>query len=255
MDLFTIEKKGDIIFHGSENKEFKLKDMPCWFGLIEHTSRRYAGNTGIVRKYKINKNVKLLDVTNTLFHADYMARVNSYFANTCDTSKAKVLVPLGLPDLETQISVLGLQNDGIYPNRNNSYNENENKMLSYIQGFVPYIGHKHRYSVSGDVNLDKEMVEMMKIVYPNHDGYISPIMWPSYHLGGFLDKEMCLFNPITCLTEISHDAGGKRRRNNKKKFQTGGDDILNPPLNIDDLFTKYGIPYNKFIKVNPNIFE
>lgn len=253
MDLFTIQKTKDIIYHGTAIKDFKMENRPCWFALTEQSANKYAGDDGNVHNFQISKPLKLLDITNTLFHADFMSRVNLYYAHEHNTNKARVLVPLGLPDLQTQINVLGLHKDGIYPGQQLS--PHQPQMQEHIEAFVPYIANKHRYSV-GSVSLDKEMVEMMIKLYPDHHGYISPIMWPSYHLGGFLDKEMCIFSP-TSHVELITSGGSKEKKKHirKSKKQVGGQDVFKPALNIMDLHTKYGIPYNQFIKVNPNIFE
>lgn len=109
-----------------------------------------------------------------------------------------------------------INNDGTYPNISNN-----NKMLNLIDMFVPLFGHKHRFSIQGGaLNTDRDLVNALIKHYPQFDGYICQNMWPSYHHGGFLSPETCLFKPKDCIAAYKQHVGGERKR--KKRTHTGG---------------------------------
>ncbi|MFO0001565.1 MAG: hypothetical protein ACK559_10565, partial [bacterium] len=78
---------------------------------------------------------------------------------------------------------------------------------------------RHRYSVeqSDGTKLDHTMVDALIKLYPDHDGYICKSMWPSYHQGGFLLPELCLFKPAICVTTLEKKGGGTRRKDVSKE--------------------------------------
>lgn len=244
MDLFTIVKSvGELVYHGTSKPIMQLVNRPTWFAHSEKDATRYGE---IVKRFKYTKEVRLIDISNQIFHMDFIAKVNNEKAPNLDTSKYEALVPLGLPTLESQLEMIGHQKDGVYPGGAHS----EKDMLNIIDVFSPLFGNKHRYSTQiGNTFTDNAMIEALTRHYPKCDGYICMNPWPSYHHGGFLAAETCLFAPDTMVTEVKNAGGSKSKKN---KVQTGGG-IYGPYISLDDFITKHKIDYFDVIKVNPLI--
>lgn len=211
MDLFTIViEEGNVFYKGVDKPIETLKNEPLWLGDLA-TARDYGSD---IVQYTLTKSVKLLDVANSSFHTDFIARVNNMYGNK--DIKGKILAPLGLPDFETQMQYVRKTTTGLYQ-VNPNVESDALIMKRTIDKYIPFIGYKHRYSVEfsdSDEQLDKMMVDTMKRLYPEHDGYTCLHLWPSYHHNGFLRPETCLFYPITCLDQGINKArgGGKKQK-------------------------------------------
>lgn len=242
MTSFTITKSlGDTLFHGTNNPNMKIENRPVWFAHSEKDATRYGR---IIKRFKYTKEVRLIDISNQLFHMDFIAKVNNEKAPHLDTSKYEALVPLGLPTLESQLQIIGHQKEGMYPGGVNQ------EMLNIINTFAPLFGNKHRHSTQvGDTFTDKAMVDALIRHYPECDGYTCMNPWPSYHHGGFLVAETCLFAPVGVLTEVVGGGASKSKRN---KVQTGGG-LYGPYVSIDDFIKKHNLDYFDVMKVNPLI--
>jgi len=205
-ELFiTTIHEGHVYYRGLNSKvPGTITDYPMWASDLT-TARAYGPH---IHAYRTVRNLKLIDITNTLFHSDFMARVNKYYNGDggMDPRKGRVLAPIGLPDFKTQMMNVLPIHGGIYDDSITT------SMKNIIDKHIGYFGGKHRYSIerANGERLDHDMVLAMKRLYPNADGYVSEIMWPSYHHNGFLRPETCFFNPITCIvyTGLEASIGG-----------------------------------------------
>jgi len=136
-------------------------------------------------------------------------------------------------------------------------------MLDAIETIVPLFGNKHRCSNQTKPKTDVFMVEALMQLYPDFDGYICTNFWPSYHHGGFLLPETCLFRPRNIVqldTSYSSRAGASKKRaqrkkknqmiNGYRKNEFGGVDF-----NLEDFCKENGINYDDMIVVNHLIYE
>ncbi len=183
MEIFTIYKEpNEFIYKGSEFYPLResLNSNPLWFGDLK-TAVSYGK---FVYKYKPTRRLKLIDLTNHHFHLDFMNKVNKFFQNNHDfdiRNKAQILIPLGLPDFETQKVFLNKKNTNI--------SNLDTKKVVDLE--LPFFFNKHRYSV---FNLDRKMALFIKNIYPSFDGFISELLWPSYYHEGFFGREICVFD-------------------------------------------------------------
>jgi hypothetical protein len=237
MELFTLTyTEGHRFYRGTTKKRDCLEDRPMWVGPL-NTATKYGD---IIYSYRLTRNVRLLDVTNTIFHADFIAKCNNLYT---DEKRGRVLAPLGLPDFHTQmLNVTPMQN-GIYP----PFQEKHMGIKQYIDARIGYFGGKHRYSYEtlDGVKLDHEMVMALKELYPHHDGYVCKNMWPSYHHNGCLLPEVCLFNAVSCVRQMG-EFNFLRRRGAKPP------DIMNQKIELTEEMKKYGITdINQLIRIIP----
>lgn len=205
MELFTITKPvSSDLYHGTLTPVFQVQPKPMWFAHAAQEAKKYRPN---VVKFKLSRPVRLLDITHQAFHHDFVARVNNHYAPQISNIKLEPLVALGLPDLTAQMNHLGGRiEQGVYPGPGN--NSHERDLLGVIESFSPMFGNKHRFSEQCLHHTDKKMVEMMMTLYPDHDGYTCTNFWPSYHHGGFLMPETCLFRPTECIVQDTTCNGG-----------------------------------------------
>ena len=209
MELFTIKINENIdLFRASENN--KIGTTPLWFAETENIASKY-GKT--VFMYKTSRALKLLDISNSIFHLDYMSKLNnSCIDNICmNPFKGKLLAPLGLPDYKTQLRYVKPTSIGFYKEPSN---DRDKKVKALIDDHIGFFNGRHRYSVeqSDGTKLDYTMVDAFMKLYPDYDGYICKSMWPSYHQGGFLLPEICLFRPSVSVKNATKGGGRKKHK-------------------------------------------
>jgi hypothetical protein len=241
MELFTLTyTEGHRFYRGTNTKRDCLEDRPMWVGPL-NTATKYGK---FIYSYQLTRNVRLLDVSNTIFHADFIAKCNNLYT---EEEKGRVLAPLGLPDFQTQMLNVPRMQNGIYP----PFQERDMGIKQYIDAKIGYFGGKHRYSYEtlDGVKLDHEMAKALKELYPNHDGYVCKNMWPSYHHNGCLLPEVCLFNAISCVRQMGEFdqvfGGGSGGHDDP-------DDIMNQKIELTEEMKKYGITdINQIIRIIP----
>jgi hypothetical protein len=204
MELFTIKlNENTKIFRAAQDNN--IGTNPLWFAETETIASKYGIN---VYMYKTSRALKLLDISNSIFHLDYMSKLN----NSCNDNicmnplKGKLLAPLGLPDYETQLKYIKPTSVGFYEEPKT---DRDKKVKSLIDNHIGFFSGRHRYSV--EQSDGTKLVDALMKLYPDHDGYICKSMWPSYHQGGFLLPELCLFKPAICVTTLEKKGGGKRK--------------------------------------------
>ena len=204
-DLFTESVRKPIkLYRGSDTSDpIPIGNESLWFTLSEAGARVYGSH---VHQYHTVGNLRLLDITHPTFHQDFMCRVNNHIRDP--VQKANALVPLGLPSFEVQMKQFGPSIDGTYDDY--SHRDRREK----IEHDVAFFGGRHRYSLIRDgIMYDMYMVNAMKRFYPGHDGYVCRVPWPSFHHGGSLIPECCVFNPERHVKVVSSSrvlkAGGR----------------------------------------------
>jgi hypothetical protein len=266
MELFTINKTTHELFHGTNNpSNLNIIQKPMWFAHNEKDAQKYGKN---ILKFKLKKSLKLIDISNQIFHMDFIAKVNNEKSPHIDSTKFDPLIAIGLPDLKYQTEFIGIQKSGIYPNNNLSA-QNRNT-LNIIEQFSHLFGNKHRFSSQINPQTDAIFVEALQRLYPDFDGYICENYWPSYHHGGFLTPETCLFKPLDCSIKIRNYGGKSKNTKNKNEITGGSPDNTqtqkhipgsrpNPYgglyYNIEQFCKDTGIKFEDIIYVNHKIFE
>lgn len=255
MDFFSIKKQKGDLFHGTyELDNFNVENRPMWFAHNEEGAKKYGTR---ILKFKFIKEVKLIDISHQIFHMDFMAKVNNDKSPDIDTSKFNPMIAIGLPDLNSQLKIIGHRDKGIYPNTST-----DKRLLDIIEKFSPLFGNKHRFSNKTDPPSDKFMVDALQKLYPEYNGYICNNYWPSYHHGGFLIPETCIFKPLEHIELIT--SGGKSNKMKKKvsnKKKNGGilnKDDISPGekpnnyggvyFNLEDFCKETGISMDDIIK-------
>lgn len=214
MDLFTTKFHANVeIYRGGQSRDIKSSNHPLWFAESKDIAKRYGDHVSV---FKVKKELDLLDISNCIFHLDYMSKIN----NTCienmglNALKGRLLAPLGLPDYDTQLKHVKKTKEGVYTPET----KREENIRAFIDEHIGYFGGRHRYSVenSDGTKLDHAIVNALAKLYPHHDGYICKSMWPSYHQGGFLLPEICLFRPSESTEYVVSSAGGGGGRREKE---------------------------------------
>lgn len=259
MDLFTIkENSGKTVYHGTDEPMMKIRDSPFWLAHTEKNAKSYGNNVFI---YKVTKDIKLIDISHHVFHQDFMNKVNKSTAPEISDAKLYPLLALGLPNFKTQIYIIGYKSDGFYPDNANNNKTFNRRVFDLIERFVPLFSEKHRLSVQGEISTDKIMVQSLQKLYPEFDGYICNNYWPSYHHGGFLVPETCLFRPLNVLELVSFKGGKtttKQKKSNKKSKYKGGEAHQKPgyrpnifggqSFSMDDFCKDTGIPFESMVR-------
>ena len=246
MESFTIHSD-TLLYHGSNNIKFIINESPLWCAHNVQNANKYGKYLYMIKPLR---KLKLIDISNISFHNDYISRVNNLkFTENSSLAeeKAYCMLALGLPNFKTQLRYLPKNISGVYPNT--PLDEKSFKIFNMIEMFSPYFGERHRYSLeSNGINLDKRMVSMLMELYPDYDGYICKSYWPSYHLGGFMHPETCIFKPLECLA-LQNKQGGRPVKRNKKNNETEKiteieEYLKNQGLTLNDVVF-YGSPSHK----------
>jgi hypothetical protein len=257
MESFTVIKnQTDDLYHGTniDKDKFIIQDKPIWLAHSANNSNKYGKN---VFKYKLRREVKLIDISNQLFHLDFISKVNNE-TELISTEKFLPLVALGLPDLTSQMNTLDKKFvNGNYPHNNII----DKKLIEAIDKFVSLFGNKHRYSFNGN-NIQSDILLVKALIkhYPSFDGYTCKNYWPSYHHSGFFIPETCLFKPQTIIEQDNAFKGGKiKKQSNKKTKQhagTGTNQNSNRPIGaIPNDFGGYFYTIEQYCKDTDTNFE
>lgn len=237
MDLFAIKKpKNYVIYKGSQfvKLDKELNNNPMWFG-----EKDIASTYGdFLHKYRTKKEIKLLDVTNGLFHLDFINKVNILCINDPNYNRrAGILLPLGLPEFDIQCEFLNIDKNELLLNENYNNDKDDLKLqLSFFQN-------KHRYS---EYHYDKMMVSAMKLLYPDYDGYIQQIPWPTYLHKGYFCPEICLFNSYNSLEYL-----GKVTSGGSKNIKSFRENMIYQP---DKMYWNMK-EYDDYIKNHPECLQ
>jgi hypothetical protein len=217
MDIFTRVIDGTLLYHGTDNQAatktaWKFRgNSPMWFAQTEEVARMYGSH---ILTFQNQRPLMLLDLSHSTFVEDFTNRVIRAYPKSED--RYRILTPLGVPDLNGQLRWGVSTSVGMY---NTPGNEKELKIKQYINDNVGFFGDRHRCSRYVDnVNQDSYMAAALKELYPSHHGYICPVHWPSFHHGGALTPEICIFKPESLCTQVNIKQGGGNKRKKKPKM-------------------------------------
>jgi len=193
MDFIINIPENAALFRGISDRNNIISN---WFCLNLSDTDQYGSRKFV---FKANKNLRLIDLTNIKFHDDYLSKVNNLFGNNID--KLYYLIPIGLPDYDTQIKFLESKQFPI-PQINRQLSDENNILLNCLQN-------KSRYS---EYNIDKTFVDILKQLYGTEtDGYIIPRPWPTKIGNALFMPEIYVYNTddISLLQELPPQSGGR----------------------------------------------
>lgn len=204
-------KSGTVLYRGINDKnDTDITGKAMWFSVDKADALLYGNK---IIKYKLLKDINLLNITDINFHNNYLNILNLLYTGTNYDSVDAKKIEAAIPDYEVQCSYL--HSKGILLN-NTVHWTNEHEIASR------FLMNRHRYST---FERDKLLVSTLYKIYGTKcEGYISKIKWPSKLHDGFFNREICLFSPSAELL-IEQKTGGKEaslRKNVKIKKRKGG---------------------------------
>lgn len=193
---------GMSLWHGSAQRQWQPAAAPLWVS----DSRAAAAYGDFVHRLTARRALRLLDVSQPLFHQHFMGQLNRLYRGASgrsggDPRKPTALAPLGLLDVETTRRMLAPVPGATYERPGDDDADGQEQYDQIMQAVGSFGGH-HRYSSEqpDGSNPDHAMVQAMRVAYPGYDGYACPVSWPSVHMGGFLPPEVCIFDAVASLT-------------------------------------------------------
>lgn len=208
----TISKNTTLykgVVKDSLNEKYKKS---CWFSFDKDIADEYAKTYAIQKneselyQIELQTNLKLINILDLKFRVDFWNKCTMLFNDndTKDERKIKALIPLGIPDLETQ---------NIFSRKTDTCND-------YTKAWAKLVG-GHRCS---SFDTDEWMVKVMKDIYENkYDGYILPFNVPTcFHDNDHFAREICIFEPILKIKNSSliqyYKYGGKPKTGGSNKI-------------------------------------
>jgi hypothetical protein len=203
VSLFSVWlPKGTVLYKGQATPKFDFSSAtPCWFSLSETEASKYGPH---VIKVTTKQKMLMLNTNSQLFTLHFVDYVN--LKNISD--KENILLPLGIPDITTQESIISKQIKGNRPVNHCKTNKELEQSIKYYENHSRYSG----------TNLDSNMVMEMIDAYGKYvQGYFQPTDRPScWHMR--FPSEVCIFN----VSKIEFKEGGVRRK------QRGGGSVKEP---------------------------
>jgi hypothetical protein len=189
-----------------------------WYSFTPEDTFMYGPITG---EFKSKKTLKLLDITKNTFYNDFRDNIIKYSKSNprINMQKMILLFPLGFSDS----TIYTKYADELKIPKASTINFN-------IELDTQYYGNRSRYSI---LQLDLELILVLKDIYPEYDGIISPIALPNTRMSGYQYSEMCIFNKdnINLIKEL-------------ERIQIGGNITPQEPvkmlgaISIDNKFTR-----------------
>ena len=235
-----------------ENINTTTNNGAVWFAVNkDDATEGYATSTKNVLYKATNKTeLKLVNICDNNFHHKFINDVYNYYKNNFTIETTDILTskniqehsninlisrelsvfPLGLPNKETCKLIFeyagrlsGLDEDK-FPDCD-IFDKNNSDHVKVVEDAKQNFDGRFRNSITvpnimdegKKINFDLYMVEMMKILYSDIDGYIAnckmPICYTTY---GKLHKEICLFNIDIMDFQVEQEInkGGNKRKNN-----------------------------------------
>lgn len=176
MSFGFILSPSDLIYRSVNTRE---KLLGGWYTFVAEDSFGYGPITG---EFKSKKPLKLLDITKNSFYNNFRDTIIKYSKSNpaMNSKKISILFPLGFPDstIYTKFAkLIGIQ-------------KAESIDLN-IELDTQYYGNRSRCSV---MEYDLELILVLKDIYPDYDGIVSPIRLPNTLANAYHHSEMCIFN-------------------------------------------------------------
>lgn len=210
---------------------------PCWFALDINDARSYMSSfadikeSGELFKFKLKRNLKLLNVLDLKFKLDFWDKCNKSY-NINDPVKLSALVAIGIVDLHTQELCV---------------REVDSSCDKYTNIYANALG-GHRCS---SPQADRDFVSALIKIYGDiYDGYILPTNVPSCFHGVF-HREICIFNckdvfeSVTFIEGVTIKRGGGIADNYwaRRELLTKEDWVDKPSKSKYDIFGNYNGSY------------
>jgi len=191
--LLTIPK-GTEIYRGISEKN---REDGQWFAYEMHVASMYGKR---IRKYKLKRDIKVINVQNGFFHIDFMNHVNLLYSGNnydgIDDRKVRALAPIGLPDVDFQQEFM----------RRIGVSDHERQIREDFMSRCLF--NKNRVSYYA---YDPEFVDTVHKIYGDVcDGWTNPIKYVNKYMGGYLEREIFLFDisNLEMIDEIQLPAAG-----------------------------------------------
>ena len=181
MESFLITLPRDTIIYRSVNSKNNIKGN--WFTYDIETVKSY--NPNIIEVYKLKNDLKLINLISRAFHNDYIDKINLKFTGNNydgnDIRKIYALLPIGLPDFETQRIMLQRFNMNI-----DSIIINDDMKM-----FLSCLDNKLRMS---DYNIDRDFANIIEELYKSCDGFTQPLSIYNPLFKGNFHREIYIYN-------------------------------------------------------------
>ena len=218
----TFYKGMDIdIFNTSYNK-------PSWYSINKNTAQNYGNFIHKILSGRILKLINIMSTNFSIFLQDFL--IDKYKDTDLTLSYKQhmnLLVPLGLPDLSTQLNFI-----------KSEYNINPISS-AYFNKYASLFNNRSRFSMD---KLDKELIDIMKarLTQYGYDGYISLCNWPSVQHNEFFHDELCLFDSSKCnLYTLMPDKSTFQRKVLGGGLVPGRGQFISPePINMNEISIK-----------------
>ena len=181
-----------LLYRSVKTREYLLGE---WYSFIPEETFGYGT---ITAEFKCKKSLKLLDITKNSFYNDFRDNIIKYSKSNpiLNAKKMMLLFPLGFSD------------STLYTKYANELKIPKADSVDFtIELDTQYYGNRSRYSV---LQLDLELILVLKDIYPDYDGIISPIKLPNTLMNGYQHSEMCIFNKdnVELIKEIPRTQSG-----------------------------------------------
>lgn len=205
----TLEK-GSVIYRGFSDRN---KKDGKWYAYTIKDASMY-GNT--IKSYRVKEDIKLVNIMNPLFHMDYIEKLNFKFPgndyNGIDETKLRAMIPLGLPDIETQ--QIFLHACGI-----------SGEKLQIKDNFVSRLFYnKNRFTMYG---FDSIMASCIEEFFKGKcDGFTNPFRYTDKYTGGSLAREIYIFDLGSLEYIETIQVGGGQPIDYMAHFQIGREEFM-----------------------------
>jgi len=255
MSFQFIVPENMIMFKAIKQSDTYNKDYrnPSWFSTEEGVKTYIQSfNATKIIEVKIQPQIKLINITSTIFHADFMNKVLMYVDN--ETDRDMLLLALGLPDLEYQKQTLQkICGDSKNPDVLRNFISSRLSLQPNTRT-IKLFGDHHRFSIS---IFDNYFIQFVRSYYPEYQGIVSLKNWPSMFHNEKFPAEACIFDPShnTMFTQehIIKRGGSKRIKSGSAiffdddRFAQNFEDLVDKEFE-KRLITALYNPPNPFIK-------
>jgi hypothetical protein len=174
---FDFKLLPDILLYRSvKTREHLLGE---WYSFIPEDTFGYGSITG---EFKCIKPIKLLDITKNSFYNHFRDKIIYYskINKHIDENKMILLFPLGFSDTIIYRKFANEIGMSISPQTNLT-----------LELDTQYFGNRSRCSI---MEFDLQLILVLKDIYQEYDGIVSPIKLPNILNNGYQHSEMCIFN-------------------------------------------------------------
>lgn len=188
------------------NKDYR---NPSWFSTKDGVNTYIQSfNATKIIEVKIKPQIKLINITSTVFHLDFMNKVLLYVDN--ETDRDILLLALGIPDLEYQKQTLQkICDDSKNPEVLRTFISTKLSLQPNTRS-IKLFGDHHRFSIS---IFDNYFIQFVRNYYPEYQGVVAMKNWPSIFHNEKFPAEACIFDPsynTVFMTEHIVRKGGKK---------------------------------------------